>query len=212
MKMAKKILLLVLCAALLVGASVAGTVAYLTSQDTATNTFTVGQVNITLKEYDVDLQTGLKKSPLAEVEELKNLELVPGREIQKHPFITVTENSESCWLFVKVENGLAAYEETGDTTIAEQLKKNGWVELENVANVYYYKEVIPASTAAQVYPVFTSIRIAENAQNVEDWANIASKGNVVVTAYAIQSEGFNTKNKVSENVADAWAAMNPTAN
>ena len=56
----KRVLLLVLCAALLVGASVAGTVAYLTSQDATTNTFTVGKVEITLQEYEVDQQTGKK--------------------------------------------------------------------------------------------------------------------------------------------------------
>lgn len=205
MKNAKKIAALLLCAVLLVGASVAGTVAYLTSQDSTTNTFTVGQVNITLKEYDVDPQTGLKKSPLAEVEELTNLELVPGREVQKHPFVTVTANSEPCWLFVKVENGLSSYEATGDTTIAKQLETNDWVKLENVDNVYYYKDIVPTSTTAQVYNVFTSITIAENAQTVDGWTNIATNGKVVVTAYAIQSEGFNS-------VDEAWAALNPSAN
>lgn len=212
MKKAKKVLLLVLCAVLLVGASVAGTVAYLTSQDSATNTFTVGQVNITLKEYDVDPQTGLKKSPLVEVESLTNLELVPGREVQKHPFVTVTANSEPCWLFVKVENDLSGYEATGDTTIAKQLETNGWVKLENVDNVYYYKEIVPTSTAAQVYTVFTGIKIADNAQAVNGWDSIATNGNVVVTAYAIQSEGFNTKDTVAANASDAWAALNPTNN
>ena len=50
MKNAKKVLLLVLCAVLLVGASVAGTVAYLTATDSVENTFTVGN-NLMLFAY-----------------------------------------------------------------------------------------------------------------------------------------------------------------
>ena len=48
-----KVLGLSLCAVLLIAASVLGTLAYLTAQDTVTNTFTVGQVDITLDETKV---------------------------------------------------------------------------------------------------------------------------------------------------------------
>lgn len=209
MKKAKKVLLLVLCAALLVGASVAGTVAYLTSQDTVTNTFTVGKVGITLKEYDVDPQTGLKKTPLAEVEKLDDLELVPGREIQKHPFVTVVADSEPCWLFVKVENGLETFEASGDTTIANQMETKGWVALNGVDNVYYYRDVVATSTSAQVFDLFTSVKIADNADSVNGWGTIATNGNIVINAYAIQYEGFDTKPTAAENAADAWGALNP---
>ena len=50
MKSAKKGLLLTVCALALVVASVFGTLAYLTSEDTVTNTFTVGKVAINLDE------------------------------------------------------------------------------------------------------------------------------------------------------------------
>ena len=50
MKTKSKALLLTLCAVLLVAASVLGTMAYLTSTDTVTNTFTVGNVKIDLIE------------------------------------------------------------------------------------------------------------------------------------------------------------------
>ena len=51
----KKLLLAVCCAALLVCVSIGATVAYLTSTGTVENTFTVGNVNITLDETKVDL-------------------------------------------------------------------------------------------------------------------------------------------------------------
>ena len=53
MKTKSKALLLTLCAVLLVAASVMGTMAYLTSNDTVTNTFTVGKVAIKLDEANV---------------------------------------------------------------------------------------------------------------------------------------------------------------
>ena len=58
MKTTKKVLALVLCAVLLVSATVAGTVAWLTAKDEVKNTFAVGEVNIDLweavKVYDPD--------------------------------------------------------------------------------------------------------------------------------------------------------------
>ena len=50
----RKALLLVLCAVLLVAASVMGTMAYLTSTDEVKNTFTVGNVKLRLDEAKVD--------------------------------------------------------------------------------------------------------------------------------------------------------------
>ena len=55
MKTTKKALLFTFCAVLLVVASVLGTMAYLTSSETVTNTFTVGNVKITLDEAKVNL-------------------------------------------------------------------------------------------------------------------------------------------------------------
>ena len=49
-----KAILMALCAVLLVAASVMGTLAYLTSTDTVTNTFTVGNVQIKLDEAKVN--------------------------------------------------------------------------------------------------------------------------------------------------------------
>ena len=54
MKIRSKALLLPLCAILLVIVSALGTVAYLTSKAAVTNTFTVGQVSITMDEDSVN--------------------------------------------------------------------------------------------------------------------------------------------------------------
>ena len=50
-----KVLVMTLCAVLLVATTVLGTLAYLTDRESVTNTFTVGQVDITVDEADVNV-------------------------------------------------------------------------------------------------------------------------------------------------------------
>lgn len=172
MKKAKNALLLALCAVLLVGATIAGTVAYLTSQtEVVKNTFTAGNVTIKLEEYKVDAQTGKKGTEV--VTKLENLELVPGREIEKNPFITVDSASESCYLFVKIMNGL------GDSVIINGME--GWVPLDD--GYYRYNKI---ANASDVVNVFTSVSCKSNVE----FADIEDKS-IVITAYAVQSEGVN---------------------
>ena len=78
--MKKRIVAICLCAVLLLG--VVGTMAYFTDEDSATNTFTVGKVNILLDEADItDLNITLIQSYLKEVgsslyEESKTMEFL----------------------------------------------------------------------------------------------------------------------------------------
>lgn len=96
MKKAKKALLLVLCAALLVSASVMGTVAYLTSQDEVVNSFTVGQVKISLDEAPVNADgEPLRDEPR---EQANNYHLLPGHYYSKDPQVHVTKGSEDCYV------------------------------------------------------------------------------------------------------------------
>lgn len=103
MKNAKRVIVLLLCAVLLVGASVAGTLAFLTSQDEVTNTFTVGNVQINLDEPAVEPETGKVKDDKSRTEDgNKNVRMIPGRTIDKEPTVTVLKDSEDCYVRVKV--------------------------------------------------------------------------------------------------------------
>ena len=82
-----KILLLCLGAIVLVATSVLGTLAYLTSQDTVVNTFTVGQVDIKLDEAKVD-ENG-EEIQGADRVKTNNYHLVPGMTYTKDPTMTV---------------------------------------------------------------------------------------------------------------------------
>jgi len=95
MKTKSKALLLTLCAVLLVAASVLGTMAYLTSTDTVTNTFTVGKVEIKLDETDVTDPNG----PRVKANSYK---LMPGTTYTKDPTVAVLKGSEESYVRMKV--------------------------------------------------------------------------------------------------------------
>ena len=100
MKTKSKALLLTLCAVLLVTASVLGTMAYLTSTDKVENTFTVGNVKITLDEAKVEAD-GTAVTPAERVKE-NNYKLLPGHTYTKDPTVTVKAGSESSYVRMKV--------------------------------------------------------------------------------------------------------------
>jgi predicted ribosomally synthesized peptide with SipW-like signal peptide len=177
------------CAILLVAVSIAGTVAYLTSTDSVKNTFTVGKVAITMDETDVD-EYGVKDGDTrVKANEYK---LIPGHKYVKDPTITVKANSEKCYLFVKIENGIASIEAAGETAIVNQLTSTtyGWTAHDVNAGIYY--KVIESATTDQTVPVFGSFKLADTA-DVSRYAD----AKINVTAYAIQFEGM-------ADVATAW--------
>lgn len=189
MKSKKKVFLTVLCAVALVVASVLGTMAFLTSKDKVNNTFTVGKVAITLDEAQVN-DMGVADTTAARVK-ANTYKLIPGHEYTKDPTIHVAADSEDSWIFVKVENGLSAIE--ADTTIADQIKANGWTALEGATGVYYKNYT--SSTAATDLAVFGAFKIKDNA-DVSTYSN----AKIDVYGYAIQKDGFDT-------VAAAWAEV-----
>ena len=196
MKTKSKALLLTLCAVLLVAASVMGTMAYLTSTDEVQNTFTVGQEQITLDEKDTDNST-----PDADRDKANAYHLLPGNEYEKDPTVHVNAVSEDSWIFVKVENGIAAFEaatsteENGYKSISDQITANGWTALDGVANVYY-KPYTKSATGSDLI-VFSNFKIADTANDVQGWATLNATVNI--TAYAVQKDGFDT-------ASAAWTA------
>ena len=188
MKQAKKVLLLALCAVLLVGATIAGTVAYLTSQATVTNTFTVGKVAITMDEAAVN-EYGQKlnaEGGIADADDTlaarkteNTYKLVPGLQYTKDPTIHVDPSSEDCYLFVKITK-------SENFTLGEM---TGWTQITGT-NIWYYNTVAKANDNVVVFETVTYSDAVET--TVEE--------NITITAYAVQKETF----------ADAQAAWNAT--
>lgn len=188
MKSKKKVFMTVLCAAALVVASVLGTMAYLTSKDQVNNTFTVGNVAITLDEAPVNDAGVVQAGDRVKANKYK---LIPGHKYTKDPTVHVTANSEDSWVFVKVKDDITAIE--ADTTVADQIKANGWTALDGFTGVYY-KEYATATTQTDLV-VFENFKVKGDA-DVSQYAN----AKIDVTAYAIQKDGFDT-------AAKAWAEV-----
>ena len=223
MKTKTKVVLLALCMAALIVVSVLGTMAYLTSQDTVVNTFTVGNVAITLDEADVNELGVVDGTGRVEENEYK---LLPGHTYIKDPTVTVLEGSEPCYVKMTVTFTEAA-------ALDEIFKPNG-ADLKSIFNGYdannwiykgytdgtdtdtnattrtyefWYKDVAkaPAENGDEVEDnleldaLFDSITVPGFITN-EQLATIEGM-TITVNAYAIQADGF-------ADAADAWDHFN----
>lgn len=214
MKTKNKALLLALCAVSLVTASVFGTMAYLTDNKTVTNTFTVGSVAITMDEAKVNTDgTPIKGAARVQSNDYK---LLPGHTYTKDPTIHVADNSEDCYLFVKVKNEIEPIEEkSGSITAGVEFNMipNGWAFVkaqDNITDIYVYvgkeegaKNPAPVQAGTNV-GVFKEL-VIDGSINGTTLAKYQGK-TIEVTAYAVQKDGFEGK------TADAiWAAAFPNA-
>ena len=134
MKTKSKALLLTLCAVLLVAASVLGTMAYLTSTDTVTNTFTVGKVEIKLDEAKVTAD-GIPVESADRVT-ANSYKLMPGTTYTKDPTVTVLNGSEDSYVRMKVTFNNAA-------ALMEMLPSADKLEDYSPAEIALIKKVAP---------------------------------------------------------------------
>ena len=190
--MKKKSIAVVLALVLLVCCAVGGVLAWLTATSgPVVNTFTVGNVDITL----------------AESENL-NLKMVPGQTIVKDPKVTVVGGSEACWLFVKVEKSTNLDD---FITYAIATGDNGWTQGDGTnipANVYY--RAVSASESNQDFYVLTDNQVTVKNGVTKTMMDDLNKDGAVqptltFTAYACQMAGF------EGNAAGAWAAASAKA-
>lgn len=108
---------------LLICCTAGGTVAYLIKKaDPLINTFTIGDIEITLTEGDDDGDNDPTKN---------TYRFGPNAEINKQAVVTVNAGSENCWLFVKVTES----EKFGD--YLEYGVDAGWTPLAGQNGVYY---------------------------------------------------------------------------
>ena len=157
----KKTLITILATVLICCLAVGGTLAWLTaSTESIENTFTVGDINITLEE-----------SP--------NLDLmiVPGTTITKDPVVTVDGGSEACWLFVKIEKANWSDKLT--------YSLDGWTELPGETDVFY-RSVLYSDNDQKFHVIAGDIiTVSQDLAKGE----LTAAPVMTLTAYAVQSEG-----------------------
>ena len=96
MKNTKKILLICICVIAVLTVSIIGTLAYLTDTDSAVNTFTIGQVYISIDESKVNADG----TPVTGADRVKANEyhILPGMKYTKDPTVTVNGGSEDAYV------------------------------------------------------------------------------------------------------------------
>lgn len=177
-------LMLVLALTLIVGVAGGATFAWLTAKsDTVTNTFTYGDINITLGE-----STG------------SDYKIIPGVDIEKDPKVTVKAGSEACWLFVKVEEEGTFVANKVTYSIADGWTKGDGTKIP--ANVYY--RAVDAVKNDTDFAVLkdNKIYVSDTLTKI-DIKGLSATPKLSITAYAIQKDGMDT-------AAKAWAAIPDT--
>lgn len=182
--MKKKIVSLCLVVALIAVAVIGGTLAYFTDTDSATNTFTVGNVDISLTEDQWVAPTAAE----------------PGVAYAKNPVVS-NIGANDAWVRVNVTlsdyaafaGAAEANEITDLATIFAGHDENKWAlvgapVVDEAANTvtysYYYKTILAPGTNTGA--LFTSVTIPAAFDN-EDMAALGDDFTISITADAIQT-------------------------
>lgn len=179
--MKKKTVALLLSLVLVFGVVAGGTLAWLIDKtDPVVNTFTYGNINITLTE-----STG------------NNYKIIPGKDITKDPKVTVKATSEACWLFVEVKEEGTFVADKVTYSIADGWTKGDGTKIP--ANVYYRE--VSAVTADTDFSVLKDNKITvKDTLTKEDIKNITTNPTLTFTAYAVQKDGI-------ADAATAWSKI-----
>ena len=217
--MKKKSILMAAIAVMLVAVLVVGgTLAYFTDTKSATNTFTVGDVKITLDESNVNDPNGDR------VTSNEYTGMLPGIQYKKDPVVTNTgKNGAYVRAVVTIENGMnwmglynenvwtAPQEEAFMKLICDKLGA-GW-SIENIAYVtnaergstdfvatLKYTGVLKAGDVTSA--MFENIMLPAKMTTSDITTRVAQNGvfHIDVVAQAIQADGFTSWN-------DAFAAF-----
>lgn len=184
----KKSFALILALVLVVTAVAGGTIAWLTAtSDEVVNTFSVGDININLKET-----TGNKYI------------VVPGATDAKDPTVTVLKGSEECYVYAKVTNNLVI---NGTTVATPNIDSTKWIVVVTSGNttLYRYYQTVNAKDAdKKLDSVFTTVTYSGETITKDNIGSLENK-TIEIKAYAHQSA--NTNQTVADTAAKAWAGI-----
>ncbi|MEG2420712.1 MAG: SipW-dependent-type signal peptide-containing protein [Oscillospiraceae bacterium] len=206
--MKKKSLLLAALSLVMVGAiAVGGTMAYFTAEKTVANTFSVGNVAITLDEAKVTkdpaTSTWTADPTAPRVTENKYESVYPGATLPKDPTVTLTAGSSDAYVRVRVvidsaKAWKAACEKHG-VTLEDIFLEHPAAQWSRVSYVWNADDTVTlvynlntklsrAVNAVSTATLFQSVRIPSPFTSAE----MAAIGgfSMNLTAEAIQAEGF----------------------
>jgi len=203
--MKKKILVISLTVSLIAIAALGATLAYFTDTKDVTNTFTMGNVKIELKEivgYENDQPTYGEPTD----GKVDFGTVLPGSEIIKAPFVkNIGANDAYVQLKVTIDNSAAfdklfsdynAVHSTAPLTIFDFFKHApgaGWTYIRNAESgntrTYIFQYNTKLEKDEETSPIFTKVVIPTFLDDEFDDANI-SAFTIGITAQAIQADNF----------------------
>ena len=182
--------IMLLALVLVIGVAAGGTIAWLVAKtDPVVNTFTYGDINITLTETKP---------------ENKQAKIIPGVNIEKDPKVTVKADSEACYLFVKVEEeNWPDFKEADGARKVSYSIADGWTALTGETGVYYRE--VSAVTADTSFDILkdNKVTVSEDLTKVEI-NGVETQPKLTFTAYAVQKDGI-------DDAATAWAKTTPAS-
>ena len=200
----KKTLTMVLAFALVFALGVGGTLAWLTAETTeVVNTFTVGDINIELKEHKLNADNKTLSETLTNpaAADGNNYDYVPGDTLPKDPFVTVKANSEACWLFVKIDvaNNTNNNIEGDNKNVINWAIASGWTPVTEGSNIYYREVAATGENDTDPMYVLANNNVTVNENVTKDMVTglNTNKPTLTFKAAAVQKD----------NIADVATAL-----
>lgn len=212
--MKKRSFIMLLCAIVVMSSAAFGTIAYLTDRAAVKNTFTVGNVDITVDETKVN-PDGTPVEPAERTEESNDYKLLPGQTYVKDPTLTVKAKSEEAYVRMvvtisKADELDAVYAQlkaayptvyTADSFMPENFV-DGWdktvwpcvsmtkdTENNSYVLVFNYKETVVGGTDdTALKALFTKVKVPGEVNGTQ--LETITGMTIDVVGQAIQATGF----------------------
>lgn len=181
MKRSKKFFALIISLALIAAISATPTLSWLSDKsERVVNTFAGGAISIVLDEAPVDAQGNRIEGDRVTRNSYK---YVAGVTLDKDPTPTVLKGSESCYVFILVENEL-------NELFSLNIDMQSWKQIAQSGDstLYIYSSSVDASKSAEdivLNPIFTEVSVSEKLTQ-QDIQNLGER-TLNTTAYAVQT-------------------------
>lgn len=150
------------------------TVAWLTKEtNLLINKFTYGNIKISISEGNINDDDSNNDT--------KNYMITPGGSIVKDTIVVVNENSEDCWLFIKIKET-----DNFDDYMIYSLE-DGWKELENNTDIYYRE--VNKSDKNQTFNIIKDNVINVKSELTKESFDLLTEDtypSISISAYAVQ--------------------------
>lgn len=175
----KKSVIIILTLSVVLLLVAGGTIAWLTAQDSVTNTFTVGKITISLTEPEWSEN---------------NNKIYPGAEIPKNPTVIVKANSENCYVYIIIDNKI---NEAVANSVTLDIKPE-WtlISIDGSKILYRYSGSVsvpnPVSLSTidqELPPIFTKVKVDVDVVT-EDNIGLLDGKTIQIKAFAHQSDAI----------------------